>query len=99
MSTREPLARFAGQLRQAGARVTTYRLDWRPAGSPFGATHCLELPLLLGSRAAWRRSPMLGDTPWEETDRLGVAVRAAWASFARTGDPGPLPDPLTTVPH
>ncbi|MFF9558623.1 carboxylesterase family protein [Streptomyces albus] len=95
----EPLARFAGRLRQAGARVTTYRLDWRPAGSPFGATHCLELPLLLGSRAAWRRSPMLGDTPWEETDRLGAAVRAAWASFARTGDPGPLPDLLTTVPH
>lgn len=89
-----PLARLGERLRRAGARVHTYRLDWRPAGSPFGATHCVELPLLLGSRQAWRGAPMLGDLPWEDVAALGTAVRAVWISFARTGDPGPGPAPL-----
>ncbi|WP_433803196.1 hypothetical protein [Actinomycetospora sp. CA-084318] len=62
-----------------------YRLDWRPDGSPFGATHCLELPLLLGDRAAWWSSPMLGTTPWPEVDATGRDLRAVWAGFARTG--------------
>ncbi len=85
----EPLARYGTALARAGARVHAYRLDWRPAGSPFGATHCLELPLLLGTREAWRASPMLGREPWTEVDTLGRAVRAAWTTFARTGTPGP----------
>ncbi|MFH8556816.1 carboxylesterase family protein [Streptomyces celluloflavus] len=83
-----PLAEFGERLARAGARVHTYRLDWRPAGSPFGATHCVELPLLLGSRAAWRESPMLGETPWDEVETLGNALRATWITFARTGAPG-----------
>ncbi|WP_217161543.1 carboxylesterase family protein [Streptomyces sp. AC512_CC834] len=90
----EPLAHYGAELARAGARVHTYRLDWRPAGSPFGATHCLELPLLLGTRQAWRSSPMLGREPWAEVDALGKAVRAAWIAFARTGTPGPTPAPL-----
>lgn len=65
--------------------LTRYRFDWRPEGSPFGATHCLELPLLLGDEAAWRGSPMLGTTPWSTVDRMGRQLRAAWAGFARTG--------------
>ncbi|WP_369207500.1 carboxylesterase family protein, partial [Streptomyces sp. PU-14G] len=92
-----PLAHFGGQLRQSGARVHAYRLDWRPAGSPLGATHCVELPLLLGSRDAWRGSPMLGETAWEDVESLGRAVRARWLAFARTGDPGALPAPLVSV--
>ncbi|MFF9349718.1 carboxylesterase family protein [Streptomyces sp. NPDC014734] len=90
----DPLTGLGKALVRAGARVHAYRLDWRPAGSEYGATHCLELPLLLGTRAAWRTSPMLGDTPWEEVDELGRTVRAAWAAFARTGHPGPVPPPL-----
>ncbi|MFF1379980.1 carboxylesterase family protein [Streptomyces sp. NPDC058308] len=93
-----PLARFGARLARAGARAHAYRLDWRPAGSPLGAAHCLELPLLFGTRDAWRSSPMLGDTPWEETDRFGRALRAAWVAFARTGEPGALPAPLVDVP-
>ncbi|GAA2066029.1 carboxylesterase family protein [Streptomyces albiaxialis] len=92
-----PLCRLGDRLARAGARVHAYRLDWRPAGSPFGATHCVELPLLLGGREAWRGAPMLGDVPWEEVEALGTAVRAAWISFARTGVPGPMPAELSCV--
>ncbi|MEE1840432.1 carboxylesterase family protein [Streptomyces sp. NPDC088190] len=91
----EPLTALGQQLVRAGARVHAYRLDWRPAGSAYGATHCVELPLLLGSRAAWRDSPMLGDTTWEEVDELGRAVRATWIAFVRTGRPGAVAPPLT----
>ncbi|MEU9689607.1 carboxylesterase family protein [Amycolatopsis japonica] len=87
-----PLADFGDRLRGAGAGVWSYRLDWRPEGSEFGATHCVELPLLLGTREAWRDSPMLGEVPWAEVDAFGAALRAVWATFARTGrlDPAPV---------
>ncbi|MFJ3693587.1 carboxylesterase family protein [Streptomyces sp. NPDC090052] len=89
-----PLAELGERLVRAGARVHSYRLDWRPAGSAFGATHCVELPLLLGGRAAWEGAPMLGSTPWDEVDALGAALRATWLGFVRTGVPGAAPGPL-----
>ncbi|MFJ8914134.1 carboxylesterase family protein [Amycolatopsis sp. NPDC102389] len=81
----EPLAAFGDRLSKAGAGVCSYRLDWRPEGSEFGATHCLELPLLLGTERAWQDSPMLGKVPWAEVDAFGTALRAVWATFVRTG--------------
>ncbi|MFI5561645.1 carboxylesterase family protein [Amycolatopsis japonica] len=86
-----PLADFGDRLRSAGAGAWSYRLDWRPEGSEFGATHCVELPLLLGTREAWRDSPMLGEVRWEEVDAFGTALRAVWATFARTGSLDPAP--------
>ncbi|MWA15552.1 carboxylesterase family protein [Streptomyces sp. BA2] len=86
----EPLSLFGARAARAGAQVYTYRLDWRPAGSAFGATHCLELPLLFGSREAWRASPMLGAVSWEDVDALGSKLRTAWTTFARTGTLGTL---------
>ncbi|MFE6972855.1 carboxylesterase family protein [Streptomyces sp. NPDC057682] len=93
----EPLRELRARLEHRGARVHGYRLDWWPAGSPHGATHCVEIPLLLGSADAWRHAPMLGSLSWAEVDAVGRGVRAAWASFARTGDPGPLPAPLVPL--
>jgi para-nitrobenzyl esterase len=93
-----PYADLRTRLRRAGARVHGYRLDWRPHGSRLGATHCVELPLLLGSEDAWKGAPMLGDADRAEVDALGRAVRAVWACFARTGEPGPMPAPLVPVP-
>ena len=90
----EPLSRFGARVARAGAQVHTYRLDWRPTGSAFGATHCVELPLLFGSHEAWRASPMLGAVPWQDVDALGSKLRTAWITFARTGTPGPMSAPL-----
>ena len=68
-----------------GATVSGYRLDWRPRGSRFGATHCLELALLLGNQTTWQDSPMLGVEPWDRVDALGRELRSVWAGFAHTG--------------
>ncbi|GAA1889318.1 carboxylesterase family protein [Streptomyces durmitorensis] len=94
----EPLSLFGARAARAGAQVHRYRLDWRPAASPFGATHCLELPLLFGSREAWRASPMLGNVPWQDVDTLGSKLRTAWITFVRTGTPGRTSAPLRCVP-
>lgn len=69
------------------AKTYVYQLDLRPEGSPFGACHCLDLPLLLGTEESWRGSGMLGSEPWSAFESLGRRVRAAWAAFATTGDP------------
>ncbi|MET8684446.1 carboxylesterase family protein [Streptomyces sp. NPDC004732] len=94
----EPLTRYGERLAEAGARVHAYRINWRPAGSPLGAAHCLELPLLFGTYDAWRSAPVLGTTPRAEIEELGRALRSAWLAFARTGTPGALPASLTDGP-
>lgn len=68
----------------AGGRIATYRLAWAPANAPFGATHCIELPLLFGGD--WSDAPMLAGerTP----DELAAAVRHTWTTFATVGAAG-----------
>ncbi|WP_370180196.1 hypothetical protein [Rhodococcus wratislaviensis] len=87
----EPLSEFRDRLVQAGARACTYRFDWRPRGSRYGATHCVELPLLLGTREAWEGSPMLGDTEWGGVELLGKTLRRIWGRYAHTGVVEPEP--------
>ena len=86
-----PSLQFAAQAAQAGASVWAYQLDWAPAGSPLGACHCLELPLVFGTGRAWASAPMLAGTDEGDASRDQVArqMRAAWLSFARHGHPGP----------
>jgi para-nitrobenzyl esterase len=77
-----PSLQFAAQAAQAGASVWASQLDWAPAGSPLGACHCLELPLIFGTGQAWASAPMLADTGRDDASRNRVArqMRAAWLS-------------------
>jgi carboxylesterase type B len=52
-----PARRFAADATRAGAPVWVYRLDWAPLGSPFGACHCLELPLIFDTGGGVGRRP------------------------------------------
>ncbi|WP_327099726.1 carboxylesterase family protein [Nocardia vinacea] len=82
---RAPTLRLAETLAAQGNSAWLYRFDWHPAGSPFGACHCLELPFLLGSAAAWAHAPMLmGERP----HALVEDMRERWIGFIRHGDPG-----------
>lgn len=86
-----PSLAFAALASEAGANVWTYRLDWAPAGSPLGACHCIELPLVFDNEKAWAAAPMLYGTTPEDPGRDQVArrVRANWLYFARHGSPAP----------
>lgn len=70
----------------AGADVYTYRFVWTPRAPAFGICHALELPFVFGA-PVWHDAPMLGGSPWEDVERLGREMRAAWTSFAHHGDP------------
>jgi len=82
-----PALRLASLLASAGATVFTYRFDWRPRGTSWGACHTLELPFFFGAREQWRSSPMLGGVEWNDLEHLGKKLRMSWAAFARTGSP------------
>ncbi|MET8426724.1 carboxylesterase family protein [Nocardia sp. NPDC004860] len=87
-----PSRRLARRLSKAGAHVWMYRFDYRAPDSGFGATHCVELPFILGSDAAWADAPMLAGADQRELDPIGRQTRAAWLSFVRTGAPSADPE-------
>ncbi|MBH8570938.1 carboxylesterase/lipase family protein [Microvirga sp. STS02] len=81
----DPARAFAEQQVRAGGRAYRFLLTYQPPGSPFGAAHVVDLPLLLGTQASWAATPLLGQANWEEFDAAGRQVRQLWADFARTG--------------
>ena len=76
---------FADRHRASGGRAVRYELTWAPEGSAFGAAHVTDVPLLLGGRAAWGHTLLVGDSDWADVDRRGRRLRQVWADFARTG--------------
>lgn len=76
---------FVKRHRASGGRATRYELDWAPIGSPYGAAHVTDLPLLLGSERSWGRTALIGKASWAEIDRRGRFLRQMWADFARNG--------------
>jgi para-nitrobenzyl esterase len=83
--TESMFRRPAERIAERGNPAWAYQFDWCPAGSPFGACHCIELPFVFGNQPAWRDAPMLGGAV---PSALVDFVQAAWISFVRDGDPG-----------
>ncbi|PPF80164.1 para-nitrobenzyl esterase [Subtercola sp. Z020] len=82
-----PALALAKLLAESGGTVYTYRFDWRPKGTPWGACHCIDLPFVWADERFWRGSPMLGGTAWSDLEAFGVVVQRQWARFAREGVP------------
>ncbi|QWT23496.1 carboxylesterase family protein [Subtercola sp. PAMC28395] len=82
-----PTLELARLLAGSGAHVYTYRFDWRPRSTVWGACHCIELPFFWADEEFWQGSPMLGGVDWADLDELGSRLRRAWAAFARSGVP------------
>ncbi|WP_109524986.1 carboxylesterase family protein [Nocardia aurea] len=80
-----PMLQLAGVLAERGNPAWLYSFDWHPAGSPYGACHCIELPFVFGDPAPWRQAPMLGG---EMPAALVAEVQRAWIGFLHRGDPG-----------
>jgi len=77
-----------------GRKAFVYRFDWQSPLSGLGSCHCLELPFLLGTSEAWADSPMMADADPQTVAGMRESMQAAWAAFARSGDPSNdlLPD-------
>jgi len=78
-----PAMRYARCLQQHGVETSVQCLDIQPAGSPFGACHCLELAWLFGSWQRWQAAPMIGSmsqSKWQQQSRL---FRRQWIGFVK----------------
>ncbi len=79
----QPAMRYAHHLQQAGVNASVQSLNIRPAGSPFGACHCLEVAWLFGSWQRWQNAPMTGamtQSEWQLQSRL---FRRQWTDFVK----------------
>jgi para-nitrobenzyl esterase len=74
-----------------------YELTWNApgmGGDTLGACHGLGVPLTFGNLTAGAAAFLIGNQPPPEAAALSSRVRAAWTTFAATGDPGwPAYDP------
>jgi para-nitrobenzyl esterase len=85
---RAPAARLADAQSQHGATYA-YLFTWASTafGGRLGSTHALEIPFVFDNLDATGVAFLTGDIT-EEMRALATWMNAAWASFARTGDPG-----------
>jgi para-nitrobenzyl esterase len=81
-----PVLGVAERIAAAGRNAFLYQFDWSPSGSPWQACHCIELPFVFGTRAAWD-APMLAGMNEAEYARISKTMGEAWCGFARTGKP------------
>jgi para-nitrobenzyl esterase len=83
----QPAMRLAEAIATRGGNAHAYLFDWAPPASRFRACHCIELPFVFGTFAAWRDAPMLAGGDAAQMADLSAAMRRAWIAFAQTGDP------------
>ncbi len=76
-------ADLANAAESSGGEAELIRIDWGSSRPPWRSCHCIELPLLMGTRDAWANSPVLKDVPRDELEREGAGMRRLWAAVAK----------------
>lgn len=86
---RMPSLHLAQAQATAGGRVHVYELTWAAPGMGglLGSCHGLDVPLVFGNLKHGQTALLIGQTPSPEAEALSACMRAAWVSFASTGDP------------
>jgi carboxylesterase type B len=71
---------------RSGGRAWLYDFTWRSRS--LGACHSLDVPFTFGNGETPMAARLLGSPPPADFAALSARLRAAWAAFAATGDPG-----------
>ncbi len=82
-----PAMGLADVIARRNGNAFAYLFNWALAASRFRSCHCIDLPFVFGTFAAWRNAPMLTGGDAAQMAALSVAMRRAWIAFVRTGDP------------
>jgi para-nitrobenzyl esterase len=77
-----PAQQWVNAALAAGRGTWHYRFD-AAANERLGACHCMELPFVFGTHAAFKDAPMLEGLCPSQTLRLTQSVQSAWLSFVR----------------
>ena len=81
-----PARSYVRYLQREGVDAQYHLFRWKPKGSPLGAAHCCELPLLLGTSEEWIGSWIMGDVSKEELEERRMKAMDDFAHFMRTGE-------------
>lgn len=77
----KPMYRYAAHLRKKNIHTVCRLLDWRHGVKPFGAVHCMELPLLFGSYDTWKDAPFMHGVSENEYNQKSKQLKSEIASF------------------
>ncbi|WIX77269.1 carboxylesterase family protein [Amycolatopsis carbonis] len=92
-------ALFSGELPRLAERfgpgATLLRFDWAAPGNPYGACHCIDLPFLFGTHAAFKGAGMLEGAPDGVADLTDL--RRVWERFLHSERPAVASSFLTAV--
>lgn len=91
-----PSRQWAQDATTQGQTAWSYRFDHRP-NNTFGACHCIELPFVFDTLAAFSTAPMLQGLRTQDGQRLTGQLQSAWLAFIREGDPGWAPWPYQNL--
>ena len=94
----DPALRLAELASARGADLRAYMFDWAPAGSVFGAGHCIDLAFAFGTWPEWAGSPMLAGGDTESMDAVSMTLRGSLAGFIADGPRG-IPDGIAWPPY
>ncbi|MFT5245261.1 MAG: para-nitrobenzyl esterase [Psychroserpens sp.] len=77
--------KFAKKSTSDSNDVYIYEIIWGSKTNGFGATHTIDLPLLLGDSLIWKNAKLIEGLSAKEVIESQMKVCALWARFARTG--------------
>ena len=72
---KQPMLRYARRMEKAGIDTQAHVLTWRHGEPPFGATHCMELPLIFGSWDTWKDTPFMHGVTQAEYHQQAEATK------------------------
>lgn len=81
-----PAKSYVRYLQRQGVEAQYHLFRWKPTGSPLGAAHCCELPLLLGTSDEWIGTWIMGTVGKAELEARRAQAMDDFAHFMRTGE-------------
>lgn len=81
-----PSLQWAKNAAAAGRSAWTYRFDYAPSAA-WGACHCIEIPFVFGTLAAFGDAPMLKGMDAGHAAQLCREMQSDWLAFVKGGAP------------
>lgn len=76
-----PMKKYARFLQSKGIVASWSVKTWRHGDSPFGAVHCMELPLVFGNYAIWKEAPFMQGVSQEEYTAMSKQMKTEIITF------------------
>lgn len=79
----KPMRSYAAHLQKKGIHTECKLMEWRHGVKPFGAVHCMELPLLFGEYQTWKDAPFMHGVGEDEYNQKSKQLKSDLSSFIK----------------